>query len=102
MPSPSLGPPRLSASLSPAPGPCGIFDELELDELELDELELVEPEGEPGTPGWADWEEGVPSGGAAFAGCAASHASNCERETTWTVERMKACPGPQSSVHSTG
>jgi hypothetical protein len=41
LPSPSLGPPLLSASMSPAPGPCGIPDELELDELEPDDFEVV-------------------------------------------------------------
>jgi hypothetical protein len=40
LPSPSLGPPLLSASASPALGPCGIPLELEA-ELELDEPELV-------------------------------------------------------------
>jgi hypothetical protein len=39
-PSPSLGAPWLSLSASPAVGPCGIPDELELDEPdEPDELE---------------------------------------------------------------
>lgn len=36
LPSPSLGPPRLSASLSPAFAPCGMPDELEPPELPLE------------------------------------------------------------------
>jgi hypothetical protein len=35
LPSPSLGAPLLSASMSPALGPCGIPDELELDDFEV-------------------------------------------------------------------
>jgi hypothetical protein len=38
------------------------------DELELDGLF----EGLPGTPCWAAFGGGIPSGGLAFAGCAAS------------------------------
>jgi hypothetical protein len=39
LPSPSLGPPWLSLSLSPAFGPCGIPEELEPAlELELDDV----------------------------------------------------------------
>jgi hypothetical protein len=44
LPSPSLGPPLLSASASPAFGPCGIPLELEAElelDPELDEVELV-------------------------------------------------------------
>jgi hypothetical protein len=48
-PSPSLGAPLLSLSLSPALGPCGMPFELELDEPdELDDPELdVVVAGEP-------------------------------------------------------
>lgn len=35
LPSPSLGPPRLSLSLSPAFGPCGIPPELEDEPVEV-------------------------------------------------------------------
>jgi Protein of unknown function (DUF4242) len=41
LPSPSLGPPLLSASLSPAPGPWGIPLELELDALDPDDFDVV-------------------------------------------------------------
>ena len=46
LPSPSLGPPLLSASPSPAPGPWGIPLELEVDALELDDFDLVAAEDE--------------------------------------------------------
>jgi hypothetical protein len=38
----------------------------------------------------------------AFAGWEDSHDWKRAGETTCTVERMNACPAPQSSVHSTG
>ncbi len=68
-------------------------------EDELDAAGLVLA---PGIPGCELLGLGTPSGGAAFAGWAASQDWNAERESTCTVERMKACPGPHSSVHSTG
>src|SRR5947209_17420657 len=54
LPSPSLGPPLLSASRSPAVGPCGMLDEL--DELDAEDAgaeddeagaELVDEDDEP-------------------------------------------------------
>jgi hypothetical protein len=65
----------------------------------LVELEL---DGLPGTPGWAALVGGVPIGGGAFAGWAASHDWNWAGWTTYTVERISECPAPHSSVHSTG
>lgn len=59
LPSPSLGPPWLSASLSPAFAPCGMPDEAELPEPEpvdeaaggdaLDDFEEDEPPPHPAT-----------------------------------------------------
>jgi hypothetical protein len=60
LPSPSLGPPWLSLSLSPAFGPCGIPEDAELPPLELvddaagaeeelDDFEDEEPPPQPAT-----------------------------------------------------
>jgi hypothetical protein len=59
LPSPSLGPPWLSLSLSPAFGPCGIPEEAELEPAlvdvaaggaeELDDFEDEEPPPHPAT-----------------------------------------------------
>lgn len=55
-PSPSLGPPLLSESLSPAFAPCGIPDELEaeLDDVEVaagvDEAGVLDEDGEDDPP----------------------------------------------------
>jgi hypothetical protein len=77
---------------------------LELDELGVvldDELEVEVPLDDPGTPGWLADAGGVPIGGVVDF-WEDSHDWNVAWGTTCTLERIRPCPAPHSSVHSTG
>jgi hypothetical protein len=79
-----------------------VLDDADDDELDDEEDEDELALGEPGTPGWAAFGGGWPSGGVPLSGWDFSHDANCVGLTTRTVERISECPAPHSSVHSTG